>query len=97
MPLTGTLPACDYLARVSNFYERPEVDIWPLTIRQPLPTLPIPLLHPDPPVMLDLGAALRTVYERARYNLRVDYSKPLAPPLSEPDASWVAALLGSRT
>jgi hypothetical protein len=44
---------------------------------------------------LDLGQALRTTYERARYDLRVDYHKPLVPPLSAADAAWVASLLES--
>jgi Protein of unknown function (DUF4058) len=58
--------------------------------------IPIPLLSPDPPAPLDMGQALRTVYERARYDLRVDYRKPPVPPLSPADAAWAAARLGSH-
>jgi hypothetical protein len=54
-----------------------------------------PLLAPDPPVPLDLGQALRTAYARARYDLRVDYRKPLVPPLSPAAAAWAAALIGA--
>ncbi|HNT78921.1 MAG TPA: DUF4058 family protein, partial [Anaerolineae bacterium] len=59
----------------------------------PLPTLPIPLLPPDPPVPLDMGQALRTAYARARYDLRIDYKTPLNPPLASEEAEWAAALL----
>jgi len=54
MPLEGKLPASDYLAIVCNMYERPECGVWPLSVRQPLPMLPIPLLRPDPPVGLNI-------------------------------------------
>ena len=59
------------------------------------PSIPIPLLSPDPPAPLELGQALRTAYERARYDLRVDYRQPPVPPLSPADAAWAKALLVS--
>jgi hypothetical protein len=94
MPLEGKLPASDYLAIVCNMYERPECGVWPLSVRQPLPVLPIPLLRPDPPVGLNITQALHTAYERARYDLRIDYSAPCDPPLAPADAEWAAALIG---
>jgi Protein of unknown function (DUF4058) len=93
MPLEGELPASDYLVVVSNFYERPDADVWPLSIRQPLPVIPVPLLRPDPPAMLDLGEALRTAYARARYDLRIHYEQPPNPPLNPEDAVWAAELI----
>ena len=78
MPLEGDLPPCDYLVVVSNAAERPACEVWPITIRHPLPTLQIPLLKPDPAVPLDMGQAFRTAYKRARYDLRLDYSQPPA-------------------
>jgi hypothetical protein len=67
--------------------------VWPISLHQPLPALPVPLLRPDPDVPLDLGQALRTAHERARYDLRIDYSAPPDPPLSDADAAWAATLL----
>lgn len=93
MPLEGLLPACDYLAVVSDASERPICEVWPLGLPQPLPVLPIPLLSPDAPVPLDVNQALRTAYARARYDLRVDYTQPPSPPLSPQQAAWAAALL----
>jgi hypothetical protein len=94
MPFYDPLPAADYIIMVAKAGERPRSSVWPISVRQPLPTIPIPLLAPDPPVPLDLGWALRTAYERARYDLRVDYRKPPAPPLSPAYAAWAAGLLG---
>lgn len=93
MPFDVQAPQADYLAMVCSFYERPNCDVWPITLRQQLPDLPIPLLKPDPPVRLDMSAVLRTAYERARYDLRIDYHKPPDPPLSESDAIWAARLI----
>jgi hypothetical protein len=47
-------------------------------------------------VPLAIGQALHTAYERARYDLRVDYRKPPVPPLSPADAAWAAALFASQ-
>ncbi|MFL5804135.1 MAG: DUF4058 family protein [Roseiflexaceae bacterium] len=93
MPLEGKLPASDYLAIVCNMYERPECGVWPLSVRRPLPKLPIPLLRPDPPVELDITQALQTAYERARYDLRIDYHAPCDPPLTPADTEWAATLI----
>jgi len=93
MPFHGTLPRCHYLIAVRNAYRRPNADLWPLSMRQPLPVIPVPLLQPDPDVPLDLGFALRTAYERARYDLRVDYSKLPEPPLSAADREWVREII----
>ena len=93
MPFDDPLPAAHYIVMVCKAGERPRSSVWPISVRQPLPTIPIPLLSPDPPVPLDLGQALRTAYERARYDLRVDYRKPPVPPLSPADAAWATALL----
>jgi hypothetical protein len=93
MPLEGKLPESDYLAMVCNMYERPNCDVWPISVRGRLPNLPIPLLRPDPPVDLDLNQALRTAYRRAHYDLRIDYRAPCDSPLAPADAEWAEQLL----
>ena len=90
MPFDDPLPAAHYMVMVCKAGERPHSSVWPISVRQPLPTIPIPLLPPDPAVPLDLGLALRTTYKRARYDLRVDYRKPPVPPLSPADAAWAS-------
>ena len=94
MPFDDPLPPAHYLVMVCKAGERPRSSVWPISVRQLLPTIPIPLLSPDPPVPLDLGQALRTAYERARYDLRVDYHLPPIPPLSPTDTAWAKVLPG---
>ena len=93
MPFDDPLPPAHYLVMICKAGERPKSSVWPISVRQLLPTIPIPLVAPDPPVPLDIGQALRTAYERARYDLRVDYSRPPFPPLSPADTAWAEALL----
>jgi hypothetical protein len=92
MPFEDPLPPADYVVMVAQAGERPHYSVWPISVRQPLPTIPIPLLDPDPPVPLALGQALQTAYERARYDLRVDYRKPPVPPLTPQDTAWAETL-----
>jgi hypothetical protein len=73
-------------------HERPVCGVRPIGVRQPLPKLPIPLLRPDPPVELDIGSALQTTYERARYDLQIDYQAPCDPPLAPADAEWAVQI-----
>jgi hypothetical protein len=87
-----TLPDTDYLAMVSRAYERPNCDVWTISLREPLPVLPVPLLRPEPDVPLDLGRAMRTAYERAHYERRINYNAPPIPPLEQEDAAWAKHL-----
>ncbi len=66
LPLNG-LPPCDYYALVSRAAERPRVGVWPVGLRDRLPTIPIPLAAGDADVPLDLRAALDRVYDEAGY------------------------------
>jgi hypothetical protein len=73
------------------------VGIWPCSLHQPLPTVPVPLRHPDPDVALPLTQILHQVYRNARYDLQVNYrNAPPAPDLGEADAVWLDAFLRER-
>jgi hypothetical protein len=89
------LPACDYYALVSRYEERPQVGLWPLAVRDRLPTIPIPLRAPDPDARLDLQAILNDVYDAAGYEDYI-YSGTPQPPLHPPDAAWARELVTQR-
>ncbi len=89
-------PISDYYVLVSRAAEQPLLRIWPISVRDPLPPIPVPLDPGEPEPPLDLRAAMDRVYEEYRYGEQFDYSKPPAPPLREPDASWARDLLASR-
>ncbi len=60
------------------------------------PVIGIPLRGKDHDVPLDLGAVLKRVYERAAYDLSIDYRKPPTPALKGKDATWARQLIRKR-
>src|SRR5437762_4934215 len=82
LPVVG-MPPGDYFAIVSRGHRRPRADVYPWTIRQPLPAIPIPLKKDEPEVPLDLQQVFTMVYDRARYQLSLNYTANLALPLAE--------------
>ncbi len=90
---TDDWPASDY--RCSLIRRRHvQAELWPLSLRERLPVLPVPLRHPDPDVPLDLSLALATIYDEAYYAASLDYTAPPPePPCSEDDLKWLDGLL----
>jgi len=94
IPLLGELPPAPYYVYLSRAPRRPFTQIWPISLREPLPTVPVPLLPPDPDVPLDLQAAVRACFDLVGYERLLDYSGPPPPPeLDEEDTAWVAEIL----
>lgn len=76
------------------------VYLQPISLRDKLPDLPIPLRSNDPQVQLALQPLLDQAYANGRYARRLDYTKPPTPPLEGDDAAWAAeraqAMMSSR-
>lgn len=71
-------------------------EVWYTDLRDPLPTIAVPLRGPDGDVALNLQAALATIYRRGGYAAAVDYAAPPpAPALAPPDVAWIAARLAA--
>jgi Protein of unknown function (DUF4058) len=91
------LPNHPYFIFLSRARVRPQIDVWPLSLREEIPLVPVPLLSPDPNIVLDLGAALREIYQQAAYERRIDYTPDPPPPeLSVEDAAWLDQHLKSK-
>jgi hypothetical protein len=86
-PSPPELPPCDYYALVSRYEDRPNVGFWPISLREPLPVLPVPRAGDDPDVRLDLKAVLDRTYDAADYGKYI-YTESPAPPLSAADVAW---------
>src|SRR5438874_7071988 len=56
--LLTPLPEAPYFIFLSRAERRPQIEIWPLTLRDPIVPVPVPLRHPDPDVVLDVGRAI---------------------------------------
>ena len=90
------LPACDYYALVSRYADRqnrdPRADFWPLGVRDPLPTIPVPLRPEEAEPTIDLQAMLHRVYDTGGFSMFL-YAADPEPRLSAADAAWAAQLL----
>ncbi len=93
MPVVGKTVQSDYRILVSRGKRRPRAQLYTFGLRQPIPTFPLPLLAGDEEPPVELGEIYHALYERARFDLRLDYAKPPVPPLTEEDAAWAAGLI----
>ncbi|MFA0760473.1 MAG: hypothetical protein HZLCBSQH_000567 [Candidatus Fervidibacterota bacterium] len=89
MPLEKPVPKAAYYIVLSRIQKRPRVEVWPVQLWEKLPTIPVPLLPPDPDVPLDLNAIVASVYERGAYDRILDYRQPPPPPLTDEEAQWI--------
>src|SRR5262249_32529641 len=67
-------------------------DIWSLGMQDALPIVPVPLRPPDGDIPLDLATAFTTIYDRAAYDLSVNYEAlPPPPPLAAAEHTWIGS------
>lgn len=94
IPLLGDLPPASYYLYLSRFTRRPRTQVWPVQLRDRLPTIPVPLLPPDSDVALDLQGAVNACFALVGYERLLDYTiPPPLPDLSPEDAAWAKAQL----
>ena len=66
-------------------------EYYPMPLRDRLPRIAVPLRPGDADVVLDLQPCVDAVYTGVgRYGTRIDYGRPLDPPLPPADAVWAA-------
>jgi hypothetical protein len=85
-------PECDYYVLVSRAWQRPQMGLWPVNLRDPLPALPIPLHRGEPEPLIELKPVLDRTYDDAGYARRI-YRTPPEPPLSPADVEWARAFI----
>jgi Protein of unknown function (DUF4058) len=88
------IPEEAYRILVAPGWERPRARLTVFGIRSPLPELSVPLRRGEAEPHVGLAAMLASLYDRARYDVSVDYRLlPPEPPLSPEDAAWMDELL----
>jgi len=75
-----------YLINVRRATQPDEANLYPITLRDPLPNIPIPLRSTDRDAVLQLQPLLDECFERGRY--RLNYQQPPDPPLTDDEESW---------
>jgi hypothetical protein len=100
--LLGEPPPAPYYVYLSRWQRRPFTQtctelsrsIWPISLREPLPIVPVPLLPPDPDIPLNLQAAVKACFDLVSYEHLLDYSgSPPPPDLDDDDAAWATETL----
>lgn len=94
MSLSREMPRSDYRILVSPESKRPTAYLYPFNLRDPISTVPLPLLPGDPEPTMELNSIMHGMVERARYDLRLKYARAPIPPLSEGDAAWARTIVG---
>jgi hypothetical protein len=70
--------------------------VYLFTIRDPIPDIPVPLQPGDAEPAVALNRLVHDVYDRAGYDLTLDYQQaPPPPPMSAQDVQWMQQLLPS--
>lgn len=96
MTMSGDNLATDYRILVSRRQSRPTAELYGFSLREAIPGFPLPLITEDAEPTVDLQAILNGVYDRAGYDVRIDYRQPPPPPaLSEANQRWLDELLVS--
>ena len=93
MTMWGNGQASHYRILISRSERRPQARLYAFNVRQPIPSFVLPLRHRDEEPMVDLGDLLHDLYERAGYDMRIDYRSDPEPALEAPDDVWADALL----
>jgi hypothetical protein len=96
LPVYGGIPPHEYLVHVSRAGRRPKASLWPIRLSQKLPPIAVPLKPEDGDVVLDLQTVLDAAYERAGYDLELDYRADPIPPLEPEWNAWAHRLLEEK-
>ncbi|MGA7937228.1 MAG: DUF4058 family protein [Kovacikia sp.] len=92
MPMLGAVGSV-YRILVSRSQERPKAQLYAFSLRQPLPPLPIPLRLGETEPVLELQPLLNRVYDKARFELAIDYQQSPIPKLSSDELAWLQSCM----
>jgi hypothetical protein len=93
MPIQGIATGTDYRILVSRGDRRPTAQLYVFNLQDMIPSFPLPLKGGDAEPLINLNEILNGVYERAGFDLRIDYMQPFQPPLTEEGITWADRLL----
>ena len=93
MIVLGVREKTDYRILVARGDRLPNAQSYAFNLPQPIPSIPVPLKPNEPPATIDLQKLLLEIYDRARFDLGIDYNKEPVPPLKKPDREWADTIL----
>lgn len=96
MLILGEVAISDYYIIVSRSDTRPKAKLYTFSVQQAIPSFQLPLQSEDIEPILDIQSLLNSIYNRARYHLRIDYNLEPVPPLKADNAAWCDTLLREK-
>jgi len=96
LALRKRLQPHEYFVHISPVSRRPDGLLWVIRLDERLPTLSIPLRPEDEDIALDLQGVIDTVYDRAGYDLEINYNSDPIPPLEPEWNAWAHRLLKEK-
>lgn len=84
-----------YVVCVQRGWRPRPFEVYPIRVRERLPTIRVPLRETDTDAPLDLQALIELAYRNGRYD-DIDYRVPPEPALEPEDAAWADELLRSK-
>ncbi|XZN91162.1 MAG: DUF4058 family protein [Microcoleus sp.] len=96
MEMVGDFEQSHYRIVVSHSETRPKAQLYSFNLQDRIPEFSVPLKASEPEPTIDLKLLLDEMYDRGSYDLRIDYSRPPIPALSESDLAWVNETLTAR-
>ena len=72
---------------------RDRFSLYPRLVRERLPRMRLPLVAPDPDIVLDIQTVLARTYEAGGYAERLNYAAPCVPPLAPEDQAWADTII----
>jgi hypothetical protein len=86
------IPRSPYLILIRPVSDSVGWEIYPVSLRDPLPNIRIPLRKMDTDIVLELQPLIERAYVGGGHD-DIDYSKPPNPPLDPDDEKWADELL----
>ena len=84
----GQNVASHYRILVSRAEHRPRAVLLPFNVRHLIPSFRLPLQPGDDEPLVDVNHLLHLLYDRAGYDLRINYRAHADPSIEEADAVW---------
>jgi Protein of unknown function (DUF4058) len=94
-PLGQAQIATPYYVLVARGDRRPHADLYPFTLREPMPSFRLPLEGTDGEPVVVLQEIFNGLYDRAGFDLAIDYRQAIQS-LPAEDAAWVKEVVGSQ-
>ncbi|MEA5620802.1 DUF4058 family protein [Cronbergia sp. UHCC 0137] len=80
----------DYRILISRAEQRPFADLYGFSLRDKIPSFPLPLEIEECEPIVELQKIIEGIYDRGGYDLRINYQQPPPPPtLSPMDTEWL--------